>query len=113
MESGGNVPEAEWLIGDSIGWRGPWGTTYGRNLRQFFQNLSEDQWVKWARTARTRPPMPWFGLNAMKERDLRAIYRFTKSLGPNATQIPAAVPPDKEPITPYFLLSPQSPKPAK
>ncbi len=113
MESSGKVPEVEWLSGDMIGWRGPWGTTYPRNLRQLFQNLTEDQWVIWARTARTKPPMPWYALNAMKERDLRAIYRFAKSLGPNDQQIPAAVPPDKEPATPYFVFSPQSPKPTK
>jgi len=111
--SGGTVAEAEWLSGDTIGWRGPWGTTYARNLRQFFQNLTEDQWVTWARSAKTAPPMPWWALNAMKERDLRAMYRFVKSLGPSDKQIPATVPPGKEPTTPYFILSPQSPKAEK
>ena len=113
METGGKVPEAEWLTGDTIGWRGPWGTTYGRNLRQFFLNLTEDQWVIWARSAKTAPPMPWWAVNAMKERDLRAIYRFVKSLGPSDKQIPASLPPGKEPTTPYFILSPQSPKAEK
>lgn len=26
-ESGGNVPEKEWLSGNQLGWCGPWGTT--------------------------------------------------------------------------------------
>lgn len=24
----GEVPEKDWLIGDQVGWKGPWGTTY-------------------------------------------------------------------------------------
>lgn len=31
--SGGNVPEKDWLTGDHLGWKGPWGTTYPANLR--------------------------------------------------------------------------------
>ena len=26
--SGGKVPEKDWLMGDALGWRGDWGTTY-------------------------------------------------------------------------------------
>jgi hypothetical protein len=25
--TGGNIPESQWLMGDKLGWRGPWGTT--------------------------------------------------------------------------------------
>ena len=32
-QSGGKTPEKEWLTGDALGWRGPWGTTYAPNLR--------------------------------------------------------------------------------
>ena len=32
--SGGKVPEKDWLLGDALGWNGPWGsTTYATNLR--------------------------------------------------------------------------------
>ena len=27
------MPEAQWLTGDSLGWRGPWGTTYPECLK--------------------------------------------------------------------------------
>ena len=37
--SGGKVPEKDWLTGDSLGWQGPWGTTYAPNLRLFFQSV--------------------------------------------------------------------------
>ncbi|MDH4245230.1 MAG: hypothetical protein OEV38_15905, partial [Nitrospira sp.] len=39
-EAAGKIPEQDWLKGDSIGWRGPWGTTYASNLRLYMQNLS-------------------------------------------------------------------------
>lgn len=97
----GNVPEQEWLTGDTFGWRGPWGTTYGSNLRLYVQNLTEDQWVQDARTLRRRPPMPWFNLNIMSEHDLRALYQYIVSLGEAGEPAPAYLPPDQEPPMPY------------
>ncbi len=38
-ESGGLLPEARWLVGDKLGWHGPWGTTYPTNLRLFAQSI--------------------------------------------------------------------------
>ena len=102
--TGGNVPESLWLSGDSFGWRGPWGTTYGSNLRLFINNMSEDAWVAVARTLKRRPPMPWFNLNEMKESDLRSLYQFILSLGDPGAPAPAYVPPDKEPETPYAIF---------
>ncbi len=107
--SGGKVDEKQWLIGDTLGWRGPWGTTYPSNLRLYFQNLSEDEWVKAAKTLQTRPPMPWFTLRGLHENDLRAMYKFIKSLGPAGEPAPAYLPPDQEPKPP-FVQFPQPPK---
>jgi len=56
--SDGKVPESEWLKGDSFGWSGPWGTTYGTNLRIYLGNMTEDEWVRDAHTLRRRPTMP-------------------------------------------------------
>ena len=106
---GGATPEKEWLMGDRLGYRGPWGTTYPVNLRLYMQGISEDQWVKAAKTMKTRPPMPWFALNAMTEPDLRAIYRLVRSLGPAGPAAPAFVPPDREPPPP-FIQWPAPPK---
>ncbi|OYY80955.1 MAG: hypothetical protein B7Y33_02640, partial [Hydrogenophilales bacterium 16-62-9] len=33
MPNAGKVAESEWMTGDSMGWQGPWGTTYPSNLR--------------------------------------------------------------------------------
>jgi mono/diheme cytochrome c family protein len=108
-EVGGKIPERAWLTGDSIGWRGPWGTTYASNLRLYMQYLSEDQWVTIAHTAQFRPPMPWFALHDMTEQDLRAIYRFIRNMGPAGKPAPAYLPPEKDPQGPYILF-PQTPK---
>ena len=100
-ESGGKVPEAKWLTGDHLGWRGPWGTTYASNLRLYFAAMTEDQWLRKARALPARPPMPWFSLRDMSESDLRALYRYARHLGPAGEPAPGYVPPDKAPAHPF------------
>ncbi len=107
--SEGKVDESLWLTGDVFGWRGPWGTTYGANLRLFVHDMSEDAWVEVARNLKRRPPMPWFNLNAMKEQDLRALYQYIRSLGDPGQPAPAYVPPDREPAPPYASFPPPPP----
>jgi mono/diheme cytochrome c family protein len=104
--SEGKTPEALWLTGSAFGWRGPWGTTYPPNLRTLMQGLTEGQWVSLAKSLKARPPMPWFNLNIMKDKDLRAIYQYVRHLGPGGKPAPAYVPPDKEPNPPYALFPP-------
>jgi mono/diheme cytochrome c family protein len=108
-EKGGKVPEAQWLTGDALGWRGPWGTTYPTNLRLYFQDLTEEQWVKKGKSLTARPPMPWFNVRDMTTNDLRALYRYVRHLGPAGKPAPAYVPPDKTPPQPYV----QFPAPPK
>ncbi len=102
--TGGKIPEKDWLVGDRLGWRGPWGTTYPVNLRLYIGNLSEDRWVEVAHTAQFRPPMPWFALRDMTKQDLRALYRFIRYLGPAGESVPAYLPPDQTPREPYILF---------
>ena len=106
LQSEGNVPEAQWLLGTSLGWQGPWGTTYPANLRLTVAGMSEDQWVEVMRTRKALPPMPWMNLNQMAESDARAVYRYLRSLGPAGDAAPIAVPPGQEPTTPYMSLAP-------
>lgn len=103
-QSGGTVPQSEWLKGDRMGWHGPWGTTFGPNLRIYMRSRSEDEWVQIARTFKARPPMPWWALNAMNETDLRSLYRFARSLGEPGSQVPPFLPPEKKPSPPYMDL---------
>src|SRR5579871_693709 len=78
-DSGGKTPEADRLKGDTLGYRGPWGTTYPTNLRMSITKLTEDEWVKRGKSLMTRPPMPWFNVQAMTDADLRALYQYVKS----------------------------------
>lgn len=98
----GNVPESEWLKGDILGWRGPWGTTYPANLRLRLGEMSEDEWVAFARSFKTRPPMPWFALHAMTDEDLRSLYMFVTSFDDKGDPAPEFVPPDQVPAGPYI-----------
>ena len=108
-QKGGEVPEAEWLLGNPVGFRGPWGTTYPTNLRITLSKLSETRWVAYAKKLQTRPPMPWFNLNKMSEADLRAFYHFVKGLGAPGKPAPDFVPPNAEPKTPYIVFVPKAP----
>jgi mono/diheme cytochrome c family protein len=104
----GNVPEDQWLMGSSLGWSGPWGTTYARNLRIFMNGLTEDQWVDIAHTLKVMPPMPWWGVREMTDSDLRSIYLLIRSLGPVGEKAPAYLPPGQKPKPPYaeFFFGP-------
>lgn len=112
-ESGGKIPEMEWLTGSPVGFNGPWGTTYPANLRLLAQQLSEQQWMLRARSE-MRPPMPWFSLRDMKDEDLRALYQYIRSLGAKGDMAPAYVPPGQKIATPYFEFVPKNlPKQAR
>jgi len=99
-QGNGQIDEKQWLTGDSLGWKGPWGTTYPTNLRLFLGGLSEQQWLTHARSMQPRPPMPWFNVRAMSDEDLKAIYAYVRALGPGGARAPAYVPPGKEPTGP-------------
>lgn len=106
------VPDSLWLTGNPVGYRGPWGTSYAANLRRVAQRVTADQWVEILKTAdhgHGRPPMPWVNTALTSDRDLRAMYAYTRSLGPRGVPVPRAVPPDSAPKTPYISFMPQQP----
>jgi len=100
MQTAGKVDEKLWLTGDRLAWHGPWGTTYAINIRLYMQGMTEAQWLETARTMKPRPPMPWFNVHAMSDRDLRAIYQYVQALGPAGEPAPAYLPPNVEPKGP-------------
>jgi mono/diheme cytochrome c family protein len=111
-KSEGKIPPADRMGGMKVGFRGEWGTVYGKNLRTIVQRMSEDRWVKVLTTADSgegKPPMPWWNTAQMSERDLRAMYRYVKSLGPKQNGVPRGLPAGKEPTTPYYSLEPRQP----
>ncbi|PAP77262.1 cytochrome C [Rubrivirga marina] len=106
VESNGALPDSLWLMGSPVGFRGPWGTSYAKNLRLTTHQLTEDQWVARLQ-AGGLPPMPWPAVRALSDADARAVYRFVRSLGPAGELAPRPVGPDAEPATPYFDFVPQ------
>jgi mono/diheme cytochrome c family protein len=107
-QSGGKVEESQWLLGDGLGWRGPWGTTYASNLRLAVKDMTAEQFMTRARSP-LRPPMPWFNLVVMRDGDVKAIYAYLKHLGPAGEPAPAYLPPDQAPSGP-FIAFPAPPK---
>jgi mono/diheme cytochrome c family protein len=106
-ESGGRIPEREWLMGSPVGFQGPWGTTYAANLRTAAADMSEAAWLVRARST-LRPPMPGTSLQVMTDKDLRAIYRFIRGLGARGEAAPAYVPPGGVVTTPVIDFVPRT-----
>jgi mono/diheme cytochrome c family protein len=110
-ESKGKVAPADRFAGLDVGFRGEWGTSYGKNLRTITQRQTEDHWVKVLQTTDEgdgKPPMPWWNTAQMSERDMRAMYRYIKSLGPNPKGVPRSLPPGKEPTGKYVWVTPKT-----
>jgi len=98
---GAEPPESEWLKGSTEGHTGPWGTSYGKNLRLTVAGMTEDKWVETLATGSGLPPMPWPSVKAMSETDKRAVYRYIKSLpGDAGVPSPAPLPPGVTPPGP-------------
>ena len=106
MQVDGRLPSGQWLTGSAVGFQGPWGTTYPTNLRLALQDMSEAQWLQRARQPMA-PPMPWFNLREFSDRDLVAIYRFVRSLGPAGEPAPQAVAPGIPVATPFIEFVPK------
>lgn len=107
-ESDGTIPVSKWMTGSTVGLRGPWGTSYPANVRLWFSQIREQDWLFSVRTRAGHPPMHWHDLRFLTTTDQRAIYRFIRSLGPAGKPAPAALGPHEEPHTPYVWVVPHS-----
>jgi hypothetical protein len=105
-ESAGKIDPAKALRGIPVGWQGPWGTTYASNIVLKLQDMSEDEFVTYAKSFTARPPMPFYNVHAMDESDLRSFYVYVKSLGEAGPAMPEALPPGVAPKTPYYVAAP-------
>jgi hypothetical protein len=105
-ESAGQIDPAKALKGTAIGWMGPWGTTYPANILLKVKDMSQDDFVQYAKSFTARPPMPFYNVHAMDESDLRSLYLYIKALGDPGDPAPDYVPPGQEPKTPYTVAAP-------
>ena len=96
------IPEDDWLVGSSVGFFSPSGTTYPTNLRLLLNNMTENEWLVLARQMRQDSPMSWIMLPDTAEQDLRAIYKFVHYLGPKGSPAPPPLPAGVAPTTQYI-----------
>jgi hypothetical protein len=110
----GKIDPAKAMKGSSIGWQGPWGTTYAQNLRLTAATISEDGFVSFYRDKAPEmlPPMPWYRLNMISEDDFRSLYRYLRSLGEPGKPVPGFVPPGDRVNTPYIVFDPPQQPPS-
>jgi len=95
-ESGGKIDPDKALKGNPVGFEGPWGTNFAKNLRLTVAKMSEDDWVNFAKTFTVGPPMPWFNVHELAEVESRSLFQYIKSLpGDPGEQAPADIPPKK------------------
>jgi hypothetical protein len=99
-KSEGSMPRTEWLTGNPKGFTGPWGTSYAINLRLAVRSMSRAEFIESVRTTRAKPPMPWFNISRLSDRDLSAAYQFLYDLGAKGEATPADVPPAQTPEAP-------------
>ncbi len=107
VEKKGNVPPEDRLAGNPVGFYGSWGTSYAKNLRQIADREGEEHWVQVMRTADGgdgKLPMPWHNASKFSDRDLRAMYQYTKSLGPKPLRLPRGTQPGVKPTGSYIDL---------
>lgn len=96
--NGAQPAEREWLKGSPDPHTGPWGTSYGKNLRLTVARVTEDEWVELLNTGTSLPPMPWPSVRNRSEYDKRALYRYIRSLpGEPGEQAPDPLPPGVAP----------------
>ena len=91
------------LSGSELGWRGPWGVSFARNLTPDSETgigyYSEDEIVQALRTGMKPdgspmlPPMPWQNLTGLTDADIHAVAAYLLSLKPVKHEVPKAVPP--------------------
>ena len=105
-ETAGKIDPATALKGTSVGYQGPWGTTYAMNLRILAANMNEDDWVKFLQTFKARPPMPYYNVNALDEVQMRSLHMYIASLDAPGDPAPDYVPPGVEPKFPYNVFAP-------
>ncbi len=102
------------LAGSELGWVGPWGTSYARNLTPDAETgiaaWSEDDIVKTIRTGQRAdgtevlPPMPWPMYTNLSDDDAYSIAAYLKSLPAVSHKVPDKAPPGTKPAKHDWVL---------
>ena len=104
------------LSGSELGWKGPWGVSYPRNLTPDPQTgiaaWSESDIVTAIRTGKRpdgrmlMPPMPWPDFANLTDADAAAIAKYLKSIPPVSHKAPDILGPDAIPTGSVFVIPP-------
>jgi mono/diheme cytochrome c family protein len=104
------------LSGSELGWVGPWGTTFPRNLTPDSTGIidwTEDQIVATIKTGHRPdgspllPPMPWQAYSyGFSDEDLHCIAAYLKSLPPVHHVNPTKLPPGAQGTLPTLVFPP-------
>src|SRR5215472_2352122 len=102
----GVVGPTQWgavTTNDLTAWVGPWGVSFAANLTPDVTGLggwTELQFIQTMRTGKhlgigraILPPMPWPGMAALTDGDLKALFAYLQSLKPISNQVPQPIPP--------------------
>ena len=100
------------LSGSEVGWQGPWGVTYAKNLTPDaatgLGTWTEDEIIRALQSgvrkngAPVGPPMPWPNYARYTREDVTALVAYLKSLPPVAHQVPANTAPGARPTGPVI-----------
>jgi mono/diheme cytochrome c family protein len=85
-------------------WVGPWGISFAANLTPHKTTgmgaWTAEQFVQSMRTGKhlgvgrpILPPMPWFSVAALNDRDIRALFAYLQSIPPIENAVPQPLPP--------------------
>lgn len=110
-QSQGVIDPEKALKGSTLGWQGPWGTSYATNLRLTASDLPEDGYVRHILTLQPLPPMPGYNVRQMAPDDVRSLYLYIRSLGEPGERAPMFVSPGERVKTNYVVLDPPQPPP--
>lgn len=104
------------LAGSELGWHGPWGVTYARNLTPDVETglggWTDDEIVRALRSGVRKdgspilPPMPWQNYARLSEEDMGALIAYLRSIPAVKHVVPARIPPGQKPTGPVFSLPP-------
>ncbi|MBI5711284.1 MAG: c-type cytochrome [Candidatus Eisenbacteria bacterium] len=106
------------LSGSELGWQGPWGVSYARNLtpdpETGIGKWSEQDIVNALRTGlrpdgtMLLPPMPWQNSTRMTEQDIHALAAYLKSIPAVRHRVPDRLPPGQTPTGSFMAFPPPS-----
>lgn len=112
----GAPDSTRFLAGSELGWAGPWGTTYAKNLTPDVEtgigSWTEEQIAQALRTGvrpdgtPLLPPMPWMLYSHLTDEDMSALTAYLKSIPAVKHANPPVVPPGQKGELPALVFPP-------